>query len=259
MTATVKLEDRRAYSIAAAQSIAVPRDVAANVARHLRMATIAAENGVQLVLFPELSLTGYEHGLTLKDALTPDDPRLQPLQAAADAHRMVIAVGAPIASVRGLQIGVICFRPQADATVHLKRFLHPGEEIAYVPGPGGIPLKINHQIVGLAICADINHPEHAADAARVGCSIYATSCFITVQGYEKDAAQLQGYAKTHGMVVLMANYGAPIGQWSTAGKSAIWAEGGTLLAVGPATGEAVVLGQRTAAGWHTQVISAASS
>ncbi|HJR33258.1 MAG TPA: nitrilase-related carbon-nitrogen hydrolase, partial [Pseudomonas sp.] len=45
-------------TIAAAQSISVAGDLAANIARHLRFMQVAAEQGVQLLVFPELSLTG---------------------------------------------------------------------------------------------------------------------------------------------------------------------------------------------------------
>lgn len=49
-----------ATTIAAAQSISVPQDVAANVQEHLRLIHAAARHGVQWLVFPELSLTGYE-------------------------------------------------------------------------------------------------------------------------------------------------------------------------------------------------------
>lgn len=49
-----------ATTIAAAQSISVPLDVAANVREHLALVQAAAEHGVQWLVFPELSLTGYE-------------------------------------------------------------------------------------------------------------------------------------------------------------------------------------------------------
>lgn len=47
-------------TIAAAQSISVAGDLPGNIARHLDFMASAAEQGVQLLVFPELSLTGYE-------------------------------------------------------------------------------------------------------------------------------------------------------------------------------------------------------
>lgn len=50
----------RSRSIAVAQTCPVAGDVQANLDEHLRLARLAAEEGAQVVVFPELSLTGYE-------------------------------------------------------------------------------------------------------------------------------------------------------------------------------------------------------
>lgn len=47
-------------TIAAAQSISVAGDLPGTIARHLDFRVAAAEQGVQLRVFPELSLTGDE-------------------------------------------------------------------------------------------------------------------------------------------------------------------------------------------------------
>lgn len=52
-----------APAFAAAQSISIAGDVRANLVRHQHFMQAAAEQGVQLLVFPELSLTGYERGL----------------------------------------------------------------------------------------------------------------------------------------------------------------------------------------------------
>src|SRR3954454_21194583 len=71
-------------------------DVAANLKTHLEQIEAAKAHGVDLLLFPELSLTGYN----LEDLVyevasqpTPDDPAFrQLLQASAD-HKMDLMVG----------------------------------------------------------------------------------------------------------------------------------------------------------------------
>jgi predicted amidohydrolase len=54
-------------TIAVAQTCPVEGDVQANVEQHLRLAEAAAAEGARIVVFPELSLTGYE--LTLAQTL----------------------------------------------------------------------------------------------------------------------------------------------------------------------------------------------
>jgi len=67
-------------TLAAAQVASVPGDIAANTGRHLRFASQAADKGVRLIVFPELSLTGYELNHARGCALTPDSLRLDPLR-----------------------------------------------------------------------------------------------------------------------------------------------------------------------------------
>lgn len=227
-------------TLAVAQSLPIPGDLGESVRSHLRLASLAAEHGARLVLFPELSLTGYNRGLTLTDAVADSDPGLRPLQVLADTRNLLIVAGAPIALRDRLHIGALSFVPGSGVRTYLKEFLHEGEEVAFAPGPGGDALTLEDEVVGMAICADITHPEHARAAANRGATIYATSCFITEPGYQADTDLLRQYAREHRMVVLMANYGAPSGGWGSAGRSAIWSESGELLACAPSAGEALI-------------------
>jgi predicted amidohydrolase len=228
-------------TVAVVQSIAVPGDLTRAVSDHARLSIQAAHKGVRLAVFPELSLTGYSLALTTADALTAVDPRLQMLQQVADANDIVIVAGAPIESAIGLHIGALCFSPHRPAVTYSKRFLHEGEEKTFAPGFGGDPLSIRDHVVGVAICAEITHPEHAAEIAQRGAHIYAASCFITPNGYAYDTNLLAGYARDHRMMVLMANFGNGNETWMSAGRSAIWSPRGELLIAGPPAGEAILI------------------
>lgn len=242
-------------TLAVAQCISAPRAVGRNVAHHVRLASVAADHGARLVLFPELSLTGYEHGLKADDAVNPQDERLQPLHRVARERGITVIVGAPLAAAGGLRIGAFAFHPDGRLSIYEKQYLHEGEERTFTPGSGGELIPMAGESVGLAICADIAHPEHAQATARSGATVYAAGCFITEAGYDADAALLRQYAAAHGMVVLMSNYGAPTGGWSSAGRSAIWSEQGALLAEAPAGGEALVVGERKDGVWRATVVS----
>ncbi len=83
-------------TIGLAQTAPKLGDVQANLARHLELIAEAAAQGVQLLLFPELSLTGYNlQDLVHEVALPPqaDDPVFAQLLAASTQHEMDIAVG----------------------------------------------------------------------------------------------------------------------------------------------------------------------
>jgi predicted amidohydrolase len=228
-------------SVAVVQSIARPGNVSGSVEDHVRLAARAVERGARLAVFPELSLTGYDRGLTRSDALAPSDPRLRPLQSISDLHDITLIAGAPLESSRGVEIAALCFAPRRSPSTYSKRFLHEGEEVAFVPGPGGESLFVDGNTVCIAICADIAHGEHALAAASHGADIYAASCFITPDGYADDAALLAAYAAEHRMAVLMANYGAPTSAWNSAGRSSIWSSAGALLGQAAPHGEDVLV------------------
>jgi predicted amidohydrolase len=237
--------------IAAAQSISVPGDIPLNIARHLQFAALGAEHGARLLVFPELSLTGYEPQLARANTIRAASAQLDPLRRAAEQARMTVVVGAPLPGDSDeLLIGALVFHPDGSTSIHTKQYLHPGEEAVFAAGPGGPPLSIEDATVALAICADTTHPEHAAHAAARGANVYAAGVLITESGYGPDTAQLTVYAKEHQMAVLMANYGGPTGGWESAGKSAIWSEDGSVVAAAGGTGEFLVIGRKQGGVWN---------
>src|SRR3990167_11068057 len=66
--------------LAAAQSISVPGDVPANVLIHLQFIAAAQEAGVDLLVFPELSLGGDELPLLAGCPVQPGRARLAPVR-----------------------------------------------------------------------------------------------------------------------------------------------------------------------------------
>lgn len=237
-------------TVAAAQSISIAGDVHANIARHQRFIMAAAEQGVQVLVFPELSLSGYERGLAAQLAIAPDAALLQPLRDLTREVGVTAVVGMPIrlSDDSPVLIGALVLAADGSLAVYSKQHLHPGEEVAFAPGSGGAPLTLGDDTLALAVCADFCHASHAAAAAEVGASIYAAGVLITEGGYAADSALLQGYAREHGMLVLMANHGGATGGWESAGRSAIWAADGRLLAAAPGVGDALVIARRPSPG-----------
>jgi predicted amidohydrolase len=65
---------KMSFTIAAAQSQSVKGDIAANVRRHAEFVRVAAALKADVIVFPELSLSGYEPTIAAEVALSPDDP-----------------------------------------------------------------------------------------------------------------------------------------------------------------------------------------
>lgn len=237
-------------TLAAAQYPAAAANIACNLERHLEFVAQAAAQQVQLLVFPELSLSGYELANAAELALTLDDLRLLPLSAAAQSRQMTIIVGTPLRSGPALHIAALIFPPNGALTTYTKQHLHGAEQQYFAPGDGGSLLELHHHNIALAICADTSELDHASAAARAGAHIYAAGVLVSEAGYAKDSAALADYARRYGMLTLMANHAAPTGGWIPAGRSAIWDNTGALLVAAPDDASSLIIADKTSDGWH---------
>ena len=229
--------------IAAAQSASVPGGLAANVAHHGRFIDAAAEAGVKLLVFPELSLTGYDLPGMAQAAVPSDDPLLAPLREQAVKTGMTIVAGTPLANRNGLPfIGALAFQPDGRTVSYRKHFLHPGEDRYAAPGAAiSQVIDVRGVPVALAICADTTHQAHPHAAVLAGATLYVASSVITPGGYVKDTTQLAGHARQFSLGILMANHALETGGYACAGRSAIWMPDGHLLVAADGQGELLVI------------------
>ena len=196
-------------AIAAAQTCVAKGDIEANVRAHCEIVRKAASHGADLVVFPELSLTGFEPELAATLRVTVDDERLAPLRELARRLNLTIVAGAPLAgSAEKPNIGTLIYSGSAPL-IYAKRFLHADEEACFSAGDRGCVINVKNVSVALAICADTNHSVHAEEAARNGAVVYAAGVFVAPDRYTTVTGRLQHYAAHHSMAVLMANFGSP--------------------------------------------------
>lgn len=249
--------------IAAAQAPAVPGDVRRNVQTHLAFARVAAHQGVQVLVFPELSLTGYELRALAANVWDAGHEALAPLRRAAEEHSMALLVGAPAAPVQsgGLPaIGAWLLGPDGSVAVYRKRHLHGSETQFASAGEDDVQV---HLLAGepaaVAVCADLTHPEHAQAARGAGAGLYVASALVSANGYDPESALLQGYARDLDMGVLLANYSGPSGGYASAGRSAFWAPGGQCVVAAPDDAPCLVWAARGDSGWTGGVAAVAAA
>jgi len=255
-------------SISVAQTRPVKRDVNANLVEHIRLTQIAASEGAQIVVFPELSLTGYELSLASDLAFSQDDPRLSTLIEASSSSSVTLVVGAPVRIGPHLHIGAFILWPDGTTALYTKHHLGafsasascdgivpPAEATVFHPGDRNPLLRIGGNTAALAVCADIGRPSHPQQAADRGANTYLASMFVIPAEYDGDAAKLKGYAVKHAMMVALANYGSPTGGLASAGRSAIWSETGELLAQLPASGGGVAVVTEAEKGWRANMFT----
>jgi predicted amidohydrolase len=258
---------RRARSIAAAQTIPKPGDVDANVDDHARLIRAAADEHAQVLVFPELSLTGYELDLAGDLAFSESDPRLAPLIALASATRMTLVVGAPVRLGPLLHIVAFIVAPDCSVALYTKHHLGafpadaspdgivpPAEGTVFHPGDRNPLLRLDGTTAAVAVCADTNRPSHPKKAADRGAGTYLASMFFTPAELEQETAKLRAYAVAHSMAVAAANFGGPSGGLAAGGGSAIWSDTGEQLAQLDGQGVGVAVAVEDESGWRGKAL-----
>ncbi|WP_412078091.1 carbon-nitrogen hydrolase family protein [Streptomyces xanthophaeus] len=218
--------------IAAAQLTCVPADVRANAAQAAALAASAREQGAELVVFPELTLTGYELEALAADPglwTAADDPRLDPVRSAGIATAVNVAL--PSGGPRPLIATLVHDADGAHVTTYAKQHLYRHEREQFAAGGGDGCFELGGIRFSLGICYDNHFPELTGRAAADGCRVHlASSLYGTGDGIHERATVHPGIAEDHGLYVVLANHVGPAGPWTGCGRAAIWAPGGALLA-----------------------------
>jgi predicted amidohydrolase len=215
--------------IGLAQTQAVTGDIGPNIQRHLEFIDQAVEQQADMIIFPELSLTGYEPTLARRLAIPPNDPRLEVFQKYSDEHRIIIGIGIPTTDGKDIFISMILLRPGKHHLVYSKKYLHADEEPFFVSGPNFPVIDLGQSKPALAICYEISVPEHAAMAFDHGATLYLASVVKFVKGMEKAYERLSDIARTYRVPVLMVNAIGPADNGVCGGRSAIWNAQGELV------------------------------
>ena len=213
--------------ICVAQTRPITGDVSRNIDNHRRITDLAALQSVDIIIFPELSITGYEPALARTLATQMDDERFSVLQTLSDSKKIVIGAGMPIRTDDGIAIGMIFFRPCRAREIYFKQYIHPDEEPYFI---NGIHRRVLSETnIAIAVCYEISIPRHAEQAHGNGATIYIASVAKTPAGVRQAIETLSVTAKKFSMTVLMANCVGINDGSECGGRSSVWNNEGTLL------------------------------
>jgi predicted amidohydrolase len=241
--------------IAAAQTAPVRSYIDKNIENHLKLINRASEFGVDLIVFPEMSLTGYERELASSQTFSPNDIRLSTLKEKAVENNIAIVAGAPIVINSKLYIGSFIFSSEGNESIYIKKNLHPGEEIYFDCCSNHDPqFKLRDENISFAICYDIEVGSHPQHALEIGSTIYAASIFYSPDGMAGAYKKLSGYAKDYSFGVVMANFGGECWDMESGGQSAIWSDCGELVIKSDGNGESLIIAKKENDRWEGRVV-----
>jgi predicted amidohydrolase len=215
--------------ICVAQTRPVRGDINRNIENHKKLIDIAVSNAADIIIFPELSLTGYEPQLANELAVDLNDSRFDDFQQLSDKKEITIGLGVPARMSSGVSITMILFRPQTSRQWYAKKYLHADEEEFFCSGESSIKLIGSDNNIALAICYELSVTEHAENAFANGAEFYIASVAKTCTGVQKAIEGLTDIARKYSMTVLMSNCIGLCDGMECGGRSSIWNNSGLLL------------------------------
>jgi NAD+ synthase (glutamine-hydrolysing) len=161
--------------LALCQLNATVGDIAGNAERIANGLTAAQDAGADLVLFPELAITGYPpEDLLLKEHFLSDAE--QALRGLAEQTKGIVAVvGYPERAEHVYNAAAVLADGAVRATyrkVHLPNYGVFDEHRYFTPGPGGGVIDLGSERVGLTVCEDLWKPgPPGSDEAAAGATL----------------------------------------------------------------------------------------
>lgn len=216
--------------ICVAQTKPIKGNIQSNIEQHKKFINTAISKSADTIIFPELSLTGYEPTLAKELATNQGDSRLDVFQMISNSNQITIGIGLPTKHDSGICISMILFQPQIPRKTYSKRYLHADEKPFFVTGQNFPSVKMSEMNVALAICYELTIPVHVETAVSHQAQIYIASVAKTAAGVNNAHKRLAHIAKAYSIPVLMANCVGPSDNFISAGGTAVWHKTGQLAA-----------------------------
>ncbi len=154
-----------------------PLAVIDNLARLKTQVRLAKAQGVDLLVFPEMFLTGYNIGSDAVQRLaeTANGPSAHVIAGIAEAYGVAIAYGYPERGTHGqVYNSAQLFDAQGNSCLNYRKTHLFGEldRAMFTPGGNHFPVvELNGWQVGMLICYDLEFPENARRLALAGAEL----------------------------------------------------------------------------------------
>ncbi len=172
--------------IAIVQLEPIKGNIERNIEIHIDWIKQAINRHADMIVFPELSLTGYEPELARSLATNQDDKRLDCFQKLSDEKNITIGVGLPTRKMDELYISMIIFQPEKVRITYSKQYLYPTEVSTFTAGFNPLVLEFEDEIVAPAICYELSNKEHFEIAIQNSATVYLASVLNSVNGIDSD-------------------------------------------------------------------------
>jgi len=197
-------------------------DVGKNIELHLQFIQKAILNKVDAIFFPELSITSYEPELADRLKMEMDNPELAVFQKKSNEGNIIIGLGVPSQTKKGVEISMLIFQPNRLRQKYSKQILHKDELPYFINGKKQILIKHKNYNIAPAICYESLHKTHLEKAISMHANIYLASVAKSQSGLDKAKDYFSKVSKQYGIPILMSNAVGFCDNFESVGQSSIW-------------------------------------
>lgn len=227
----------RGLRVAVWQCGSLPGDIAGNLAR---LATAAERVDADVLVTPEMFLTGYDVGAV--PGLDPAGPEFAAVAEVTRRTGVAIAYGYPEALPGG---GIANAAQLVDGGTSVGRYRKAHlfgdlDATRFAPGSDFPVFELRGRTVGMLICFDVEHPEAVRALAAAGAEVVLVPTANMAEYPTVSTALVPAHAREAGVAIAYANYSGTEGALDYAGLSTIVGPDGSALVLAAADGEALL-------------------
>ena len=194
-----------------------------------------------LLLFPELSLTGYEPEMADQLVFQATDGRFNIFQRLSNENRLTLCIGVPIQKTHGIEICMMICHPGKPVHFYAKSLLHPDEFPYFVPGQLDYFIESDDQIISPAICFESFQESHLQKVIDRNTTIYLSSVAKHEKGLGQALPFFSEFSKSNYCISVMCNSIGTNSDFECAGSSTIWNSSGEIVAQLDSSSEGLAL------------------
>ena len=170
-------------TVTVVQAAPVPRDLAANIAH---VAETIASTRTDLLVFPELFLSGYQISDLAPIGITVDDPRLAPLASACAEHGTAVLAGFVETTAEGFTDAYLAIDRDGRILPPIRKtHLFGDEATVFLRGSSLAPVALCGVRVGVINCFEVEFPEVARTLALQGADLLVAGS-ANMHPFEQD-------------------------------------------------------------------------
>jgi predicted amidohydrolase len=203
---------------------------------------VAEHPGADLVVFPELFLSGYTLSEFDELAVHLDGPELKQVADTARESSTALIFGAPERVSGGVANSAFCIDGEGTiAAVYRKVQLYGGEESdAFVVGDELLVVELCGLKMGIMICFDVEFPEVARSLAQAGAELLVTIS-ANMEPFGNDhAVFVSARALENGLPHVYVNQVGPVEKLTFVGGSTVVSPDGEIYAQASSSEEEIL-------------------